>query len=321
MNVYRPMLAKSADAPFSSPDWLYEIKWDGIRAISYVVGDLSIRSRSGKELRSSFPEFEELRSLASNVVVDGEIVMMHDGKPDFQALMERLQQNTPRLISAPEKGEVATYVVFDILEKEGKSLTGLPLFQRKTILRSELKEGGHVVLSEYIQEKGEEYYAAATRIGLEGIMAKRKDSLYQPGVRSGDWLKIKEEKECDCVILGYTKGQGKREETLGALLLGLFDDGKLVYVGKVGTGFGDSELERLKALLSGLVESQPPLDVSIPEEMTWVRPEVVCRVGYQMVTKDLRLRMPRFHGVRTDKSPEECTVEQLASGTLRSYRE
>lgn len=319
MNLYKPMLAKSAQAPFSSPDWIYEIKWDGIRAISYVNNELSIRSRSDKEMRTTFPEFQELKSLARNVVIDGEVVMMRVGKPDFQALMERAQRNTPRNVPVLEKGESATYVVFDILERGGEAVIGLPLVERKRILRSELKEGSNVIISEYVEEKGEEYYAAAARIGLEGIMAKRKDSPYEPGVRSGNWLKIKEEKECDCVILGYTQGEGKRKETIGALLLGLYDNQKLIYVGKVGTGFAESELERLRGLFSGLVTNEQPVEVEIPEEITWIRPDMVCKVGYQMVTKDLRLRMPRYHGIRTDKSPRECMVEQLGMGTLESY--
>jgi DNA ligase D-like protein (predicted ligase)/DNA ligase D-like protein (predicted 3'-phosphoesterase) len=318
---YKPMLAKVASQPFSGETWIFEIKWDGFRAIAYVNNVLSLLSRNGKELKYNFSELEELRQLARNVVLDGEIVVMKEGKPDFQALLERGQATSPVEIEVQAKRSPVVYVVFDILEKDGVSLVDLPLTERKEILKKSIKEGKHVLLSDFVEEKGEAYYSVALEKGLEGIMAKKKDSVYEPGVRSGNWLKIKKLRSCDCVIFGYTKGTGARSETFGALLLGLYgDDGKPVYVGKVGTGFSQEMLKTLWERFQQLKASKAPFSVDIPDEVTWLKPALVCEVGYQVVTRDVRLRMPRFRGLREDKLPSECTLDQIMQGELREYR-
>jgi DNA ligase D-like protein (predicted ligase)/DNA ligase D-like protein (predicted 3'-phosphoesterase) len=318
---YKPMLAKVASQPFSGETWIFEIKWDGFRAIAYVNNVLSLLSRNGKELKYNFSELEELRQLARNVVLDGEIVVMKEGKPDFQALLERGQATSPVEIEVQAKRSPVVYVVFDILEKDGVSLVDLPLTERKEILKKSVKEGKHVLLSDFVEEKGEAYYSVALEKGLEGIMAKKKDSVYEPGVRSGNWLKIKKLRSCDCVIFGYTKGTGARSETFGALLLGLYgDDGKPVYVGKVGTGFSQEMLKTLWERFQQLKASKAPFSVDIPDEVTWLKPALVCEVGYQVVTRDVRLRMPRFRGLREDKLPSECTLDQIMQGELREYR-
>jgi DNA ligase D-like protein (predicted ligase)/DNA ligase D-like protein (predicted 3'-phosphoesterase) len=315
------MLAKVASQPFSGETWIFEIKWDGFRAIAYVNNVLSLLSRNGKELKYNFSELEELRQLARNVVLDGEIVVMKEGKPDFQALLERGQATSPVEIEVQAKRSPVVYVVFDILEKDGVSLVDLPLTERKEILKKSVKEGKHVLLSDFVEEKGEAYYSVALEKGLEGIMAKKKDSVYEPGVRSGNWLKIKKLRSCDCVIFGYTKGTGARSETFGALLLGLYgDDGKPVYVGKVGTGFSQEMLKTLWERFQQLKASKAPFSVDIPDEVTWLKPALVCEVGYQVVTRDVRLRMPRFRGLREDKLPSECTLDQIMQGELREYR-
>ena len=220
---YKPMLARLASTPFSNKDWIFEIKWDGFRTIAYVNEDLSLRSRNGKELKYNFPELEELKQLTQNVVLDGEITIVTEGKADFQAVLERGKANKPMDIQVQTRQTPAVYVVFDILEKDGTPLINLPLTERKKILKESVKEGKHVLLSDFVEEKGEAYYEAALEKGLEGIMAKKKDSPYEPGIRSGNWLKIKKLLTCDCVIFGYTKGTGARAETFGALILGLYD--------------------------------------------------------------------------------------------------
>jgi bifunctional non-homologous end joining protein LigD len=317
---YKPMLARLAPQPFSSEAWIFEIKWDGFRAIAYVNEQLSLKSRNGKELKYNFPELEELRQLTHNVVLDGEIVVMKEGKPDFQALLERGQATLPVEIELRSKRSPVVYVVFDILEKVAVPLVDLPLTERKEILKNSVKEGKHVLLSDFVYEKGEAYYRVALEKGLEGIMAKKKDSLYELGVRSGNWLKIKKLCSCDCVIFGYTKGSGARAETFGALLLGLYADEKPVYVGKVGTGFSQAVLEKLSERFQQLKTGKAPFSVDIPDEVTWLKPELVCEVGYQMVTHDVRLRMPRFLGLREDKLPSECTVDQIEQGKLQEYQ-
>lgn len=319
---YKPMLAKEATDPFYNGDWIFEIKWDGFRALAYVNEKVSLRSRNNKELIDNFPELQELKQLAENVVLDGEIIVIKHGKPDFQALQERGKAVGPSDIQAGLARSPAEYIVFDILEKDGKPLGDLPLAERKRILSKSLKEGDHVSLSDFIDAKGKDYYDAAMKKGLEGVIAKRKDSMYQSGLRSGDWLKIKKLRSCDCVIFGYTKGTGARAKTFGALILGLYDKNEPVFVGKVGTGFTDDILKELFKAFSELKTGEVAFRTGLHEEITWLKPKLVCEIYYQVVTNDRRLRMPRFRGLRKDKSPFECTLDQLysdESGKLNEY--
>ena len=311
-HIYRPMLARVAPKPFSDKDWIFEIKWDGFRAIAYVEEPYSLKSRNGKELKHNFPELEELNKLSGNVVVDGEIVVMREGKPDFQALLERGQVVSPNEIQRQAQRAPAIYVVFDILEKDGNPLTKLPLMERKKILKASLKEGKNVLLSDFIEEKGEVYYKLVLDKGLEGVMAKKKESYYEEGLRTGSWLKIKKLRTCDCIIFGYTKGADSREITFGALLLGLYDtDGKPVYVGKVGTGFTQEMLGILTDKFEKLKTDVAPFKPEVGDVVTWLEPKLVCEVIYQVVTHDIKLRMARFQRLREDKSPAECTLDQI----------
>ena len=316
---YKPMLAKEASKAFSNKGWIFEIKWDGFRALAYVNEKVSLRSRNNKELIDNFPELKELKQLTRNVVLDGELIIIKNGKADFQALQERGKAVKASEIQAHTARSPAEYIVFDILEKDGKPLTNLPLIERKKILQSSLQEGEHVTLSDFIEEKGEDYYKAALEKGIEGVIGKRKDSSYQPGFRSSDWLKIKKLQSCDCVIFGYTKGTGVRAKTFGALILGLFDKGNPVFVGKVGTGFSDELLENLSSTFKKLKTEKAPFRTGLPEEITWLKPKLVAEIIYQVVTKDSRLRMPRFRSLRKDKSPSECTLDQLFPRELTEY--
>jgi DNA ligase D-like protein (predicted ligase)/DNA ligase D-like protein (predicted 3'-phosphoesterase) len=314
-HIYRSMLARVAPKPFSDKDWIFEIKWDGFRAIAYVEEPYSLKSRNGKELKHNFPELEELNKLSGNVVVDGEIVVMREGKPDFQALLERGQVVSPNEIQRQAQRAPAIYVVFDILEKDGNPLTKLPLMERKKILKDSLKEGKNVLLSDFIEEKGEAYYQLALDKGLEGVMAKKKESYYEEGLRTGSWLKIKKLRTCDCIIFGYTKGADSREKTFGALLLGLYDkDGKPVYVGKVGTGFTQEMLGILTDKFEKLKTDVAPFKSEVGDVVTWLEPKLVCEVIYQVVTRDIKLRMARFQRLREDKSPAGCTLDQIIEG-------
>ncbi len=309
---YKPMLAKVAEQPFSDNDWIFEIKWDGFRAIAYINGDVSIKSRNQKELKQNFPELEQLTRLASNLVVDGEIVVMREGKPDFQTLLERGQAVSGREIERQAQRAPAVYIVFDVLEKDGKPLTHLPLMERKTILKESLTEGSNVLVSDFIEENGVGYYQLVLDKGLEGVVAKKKDSPYEEGLRTGAWLKIKKLHTCDCVIFGYTQGSGGREATFGALLLGLYDkEGKPVYVGKVGTGFTVQTIAVLMDKFEKIKTGVAPFNHEAGDVVEWLEPKLVCEVAYQVVTRDLRLRMPRFHHLREDKSPSECTLDQI----------
>ena len=336
---YTPMLAQSAPAPFNSDAWFFEIKWDGVRAIAYVSDTLSLKTRNDWELGGQFPELGELVTLAPGTVLDGEIVAMSSGRPDMQALLSRLQKGSGRVppsnVSVP-----VTYIVFDILEKDKKPLIDLPFLERREILKRSVTEGPHVILSAPVEGKGEDYYRAAIEKGLEGIMAKRKDSPYEPGQRTGAWLKVKALKTCDCVIAGYTQGKGGRSSTFGALILGLFENGdgnvsrkgdtaddtishsslpagsagrSLRYIGKVGTGFSDRDRETLMETFSSLRTTIPQLqETERNDRVVWLDPVLVGEVAYQEVTKERKLRIPRFIRIRSDKKPEECTTDQLA---------
>ena len=304
---YLPMLAGTAPAPFSDDNWLFEIKWDGVRAIAAIGKTVSLRSRNDTELAGQFPELGELTTLAPGTVLDGEIVVMSGGKPDMQALMPRLQESAFRAGAAP-----VTYIVFDILRRGDEDLTTLPLTTRRKILLSAVREGPHVIISAPVVGRGEDYYRAAVARGLEGVMAKRKDSPYEPGVRSRAWLKIRPDKRCDCVIAGYTPGQGGRGPAFGALLLGLYEHGKLVPVGKVGTGFSDRLLAELMAKFAPLVTEEPQLPAT-RGRVVWLEPVLVCEVRYMEVTHDRKLRIPRFLRIRSDKTASACTADQLAA--------
>jgi len=317
---YKPMLAQLAKTPFNSKEWIFEVKWDGIRAISYINNELSIRSRNQKELKDNFPELNELKDLAKDVVLDGEIVVMNDGKADFQALLERSRSTTISNIEYLAKKSPATYVVFDILEKQRTPLTNLPLIERKKMLADSVKEGKHAVLSVFVEDVGKEYYEAAVKRGVEGIVAKRKDSSYESGIRSHNWLKIKKNLSCECVIFGFTAGEGIRKETFGALILGLYNKGEPIYVGKVGTGFSQAGVTELRNMFRKLETNEETLQgVDVDEKITWLKPQIVCEVLYQTLTKDGKLRMPRFNRLRTDKSPLECTMDQVRSNNLQEY--
>jgi DNA ligase D-like protein (predicted ligase)/DNA ligase D-like protein (predicted 3'-phosphoesterase) len=316
------MLARTAEAPFSSPDWIFEVKWDGIRAIAYTGGTFSLLSRNGKEMADRFPELREIADLAPGCVLDGEIVLLREGRNDMQALLTRFQEADRRQIEADSLRLPVTYVAFDILEADGAPLIRLPLEERRRILAERVKEGKYLVRSVAVKGDGERYYAEAVSRGLEGVMAKRFGSPYEPGVRSDSWLKVKTVRTCDCVVFGYTKGEGARSGTFGALVIGLCDQGKGVYIGRVGTGFDREDLEGILAALAPLRSGVPTLAGAEKGEITWTRPGMVIEVAYHSVTRDGRLRMPRFLRIRTDKEPGDCTPDQLGPGrNLLSYRE
>jgi DNA ligase D-like protein (predicted ligase) len=311
MKEYSPMLARDAEAPFTSPDWIFEVKWDGVRAISYNRGKPSIKSRNGNELIDKFPELEELKTLTQHTVLDGEIIIITEGRTQFQKLLQRLQANSDKTIQQLARTHPATYIVFDLLEKDGENLTTKPLIWRKKILEDSVKDGEYVIKADYVEEKGEDYYNAALSQGLEGVVAKRKDSRYHQG-RSKAWLKIKRVKTCDCVILGYTERKGSRTRTFGSLLLGLYKDEGIVYIGRAGTGFTENDLTSLKQMFKEIESKEATnANAEIPTRARWIEPLLVCQIGYHSVTKGGRLRMARYMGLRRDKEPRECTTEQL----------
>jgi DNA ligase D-like protein (predicted 3'-phosphoesterase) len=191
MKTYKPMLAHTRETPFSSEGWIFEIRWNGIRTITYTYPELTLRNTKQENLTSNFPEFWELAKQGLNVVLDGEIVIMQHGKVDFETLNKRAQPTSPEEIKRMARRFPATYVVFDILEKDSKSLVEEPLIRRKAILQKTLKKSKHVIISIFADGEGEAYFEAALKEGFDGIVAKRKSSKYKSGGTSVDWIEVK----------------------------------------------------------------------------------------------------------------------------------
>ena len=303
-------LAKLADKPFSDPNWLFEIKWDGIRTVAFVEnGDVRLFSRSKRDVTTEFPEFQDLAKhlRAGTAILDGEIVTLDEnGRSDFQKLQNRFGVSKPsqKLIS-----EVPlTYYFFDVLYCNGFDVRKTPLLQRKELLRQILRSDERVRYSEHQLEKGKELYAAAERQGLEGIVGKQIESPYT-GNRTSFWLKFKIVNELDAIIVGWTAPRRTRQY-FGALVLGLYDEKKeLQFIGSVGTGFDQKTQKDLLAKLEKLRVARSPLrnPPKLREHVEWVRPAMVARIKFANWTDDNHLRAPVFLGIRKDRTPEECT--------------
>jgi len=304
-------LAQLSEKPFSDPSWLFEIKWDGERALSFLRdGHVELRARSGRNITSEYPELKEIikQLNARQAIVDGEIVVLDkDGRSDFMRIQSRFGVSNPPL-SLQQKSPV-TYYAFDLLYCDGYDLRGVALEKRKTLLRELLRTSDTVRYSDHVVEKGSELFEVAKERRLEGIIAKRRDSRYV-AKRSPLWLKFKIIHDLDVVIGGWTAPRNTREH-FGALLMGLYDGNKLKYVGSVGTGFDREMLQRARKMLLKLASSDCPFDTrpKVKEAMRWIKPELVARVKYGQWTTDLKLRQPVFLGFQEDRDPKECTIE------------
>lgn len=313
----KPMLATLVDKPFDTAGWSYEIKWDGYRALTFVkAGEVDIRSRNDKSFNEKFyPIYEELRHWNIQAIVDGEIVVLNDkGAANFGALQNWRSEADGTLI----------YYVFDMLWYDGQDLTQLPLTERRALLQAHLPESDTIRLSGSFSATGTELYAMAGRMGLEGIMAKKNDSIYTPGDRSRDWLKIKTNKRQEVVIGGYTKNEGSGK-LFSSLLVGVFENGKLQYTGKIGTGFNNRMQEDMMQQFKQLVTKHSPFtvvpDINKPSRFrpnppmataTWLKPVLVCEVSYTELTSDGVMRHPSFEGMRVDKPANDVLLETEA---------
>jgi len=305
-------LAVLADKPFSDPDWLYEIKWDGERALAFIRdGETELRSRSARNITGEYPELRALakRVNARKAILDGEIVVLDEsGRSEFARLQSRFGVVNPPL-SLQEKVPV-TYYLFDLLYADGYDLRGVPLDQRKEALRRILIPSERVRFSDHQLAQGLELLEAAKKQGLEGIVAKRRDSVYS-GKRTPQWMKFKIVRDTDVVIGGWTAPRKSREH-FGALLMGLYDEkDRLEYVGSVGTGFTQDSLDRIYKTLSPLRVDQSPFRIApkLKEKITWVKPSLVARVKYANWTTDKKLRAPVFQDFLEDREPEDCRLE------------
>ncbi|HEU5364771.1 MAG TPA: DNA ligase D [Hanamia sp.] len=310
-----PMLATLVDEAFDEPGWIYEVKWDGYRAIALIKKDeTELSSRNSKSFNDKFyPIYEELKTWKKDAVIDGEIVSVNEkGMADFSSLQNWRSEADGTLI----------YYVFDILWYDGKDTTQLPLTERKEILKSILPESSNIKLSESFQTNGLEFFKLAQEMNLEGIMAKKSGSLYTQGLRSKDWLKIKTEKRQEVVIGGFTKNEGTNKK-FSSLLVGVFTDNHLIYTGKIGTGFTDKVQKEMMEKFEPLIIPDSPFanepDVNQPSRFrpnppkaiaVWLKPELICEVSYREMTNDGVMRHPSFRGLREDKNPGEVVLEK-----------
>jgi bifunctional non-homologous end joining protein LigD len=314
-----PMLPSLAERAFSNPNWLFEPKLDGYRVIATVEGhDVRLSSRRGLDCSNEYPWLLDAlrRQPYTDVIFDGEIVAIDEqGRPSFQLLQNRYGEPRPTLL----------YYAFDVLYRDGFDLRAVPLEQRKELLRNSLMPSGRVRVVETFAEDGLGLFEAVRSTGIEGIVAKRRDSRYESGRRSDSWLKIKATQSDEFVIGGYTVGSGSRGNTFGSLIVGYYKDGdsKLTYVGHVGSGFDERTLNAVYERLQELRTDECPFESEVPKygmwrrpgkaegPITWVKPDLVAQVKYAERTSDGILRAPVFLGIREDKAARDVTDLQV----------
>ncbi len=313
-----PMLARPGALPADDERWAYEIKWDGVRAIAYSrPGELRLQSRNLNDITDKYPEIARIdRALGSHTaVLDGEIVAFDAaGRPSFSLLQRRMQLSSRAQAQRAMKDTRVTYVVFDLLWLDGHSLMDLPYDERRERLASLGLSGEAWQTPEHVVGDGAALLAASVEQDLEGIVAKRLDSPYRPGLRSADWLKIKTAGRQEFVVGGWLPGQGKRTRRIGALLLGVHDpDGSLRYVGRVGSGFSEVELDRLATLLEPLRRAETPFATGErpPRGSVFTEPALMAEVQFTEWTHGASLRHPVYKGLRTDKTPEGVVRERV----------
>ena len=296
----RPMLIGTEGQPFDSDEYIYELKLDGERCIAYLDRDKTILKNKRNILM--LPKVPELAEIHKNVnvrcILDGELAVIKDGRPDFFEIQKRSMMSNPVKIDMAAKKYPACFTAFDILYYENRQVTDLPLTERKELLqKAVISENGRFAVSRFIEKNGIQFYALAEQQELEGIVAKRKDSKYYFDKRTKDWIKIKYLQDDDFVVLGYVPKEN-------SIILGQYSNGQLVYKGHVTLGVGGEPFRRIKTLN----KTDCPFS-EIPkgnENAVWVTPELVCTVKYMMKTESGGMRQPVFKGLREDKSPEEC---------------
>jgi bifunctional non-homologous end joining protein LigD len=314
-----PMLAKPGKLPENYDDYGFEIKWDGLRAIAYIAaGGITVQSRNRKEITAQYPELAALAAALGRrrVVLDGEIVALgEDGRPSFASLQHRMGRKS---VAAIEKLAVTipvSYMIFDVMYLDGDMLLEQPYRHRREVLRSLELEGQWWRTPLSRAGEGPAMIAASKGVGLEGVVAKRLDSRYEAGKRSGAWIKIKNQHRQELVIAGWIPGGGRRSGKVGAILTGYYDVSadeatqrgwpqRLVFAGKVGTGFSDLTLDRLREAFAALHSSTSPFAEEPPyKDAVYIEPSLVGEFEFTEWTQHHTLRHPSFKGLRTDKEP------------------
>ena len=320
-STIHPMLATLVDKAFDSPDWLFEIKWDGYRAVAFLDGGKArLVSRNQNDMTAQYPELRDLPEYvrARTAILDGEIVALDDaGRPSFSLMQQRTGiSGSGRRIKRTDTAVPIAYYVFDLLYLDGYDLTRLDLEKRKQLLSGIIVGSGLLRYSDHHLEEGIALYEAAKQQGLEGIVAKRRNSSYEQK-RSREWLKMKITRRQECVIGGYTDPRGSREH-FGSIVLGLYDEkGRLLHVGQAGSGFTEKTHEDMWRLLQKLKTDKNPFanKVESTRGVHWVKPELVAEIKFTEWTHEteeggVKMRAPVYQGLREDKSPKECVFER-----------
>ncbi|HLT08594.1 MAG TPA: DNA ligase D [Cyclobacteriaceae bacterium] len=302
--MVRPMLATRTHSVFSKPGWIYELKWDGYRLLANVYqGKVNIYSRNGISYNLKFQKIcRELQDIPHDAILDGEVVVVNEeGIPEFQKL-QNYHEDT--------EGELR-YYVFDLLYLNGHDITHLPLLERKSLIEDVIAGLDHVYYCDHLESMGNTFYDQAVAAGMEGIMAKKADSTYTPGIRTENWLKIRSTESQEVLICGYTESEG---HLFGSLILGLFRDGQLTYAGNCGSGFNDALQRELLEAFQPYVREKSPFDKKINlkgRKPTWLEPELICEVKFSEWTSSGSMRHPVFKGMRQDKIPQEIQPEKV----------
>ena len=317
------LLAQASELPRHDERYGFEVKWDGVRAICFVQGGrIRLQGRKQVDCTAQYPELRTLGEEmgAQEAVLDGEVVALDgEGRPSFQQLQYRMNLTRESDVRRRMREIPVTYMIFDLLYLDGHSTMGLAYSDRRRLLEALELSGPHWRTPAYHAGDGEAMLAASRQQGLEGVVAKRLDSAYLPGKRSTAWLKVKNQLSQEFVIGGWTPGEGNREGTLGALLVGYYEEREgsepeLRFAGRVGTGFSDAFLRTLQAKLEGIEQQACPFvnTATIPKGSRFARPELVGEVEFTEWTRDGTLRHPSFKGLRDDKAPRDVTREYIA---------
>lgn len=313
----QPMLASPSDHAPEGSNWVYEIKWDGVRAICYIEdGKLRLLSRNGNSFDRQYPELSVVphHVAAETAILDAEIAVLDEqGRSRFGLIQSRIHQTNANEVAHLSRKAPVKMFVFDVLYWDGYDLRNVPLIDRKKALAALVAPGDRIQVSDHFQVKGEEILEAARQMGLEGVIAKEASSRYE-SKRTRSWLKLKVTGQQEFVICGYTHGE---RTTFSSLVLGIYEDNKLQYVGCVGTGFDDKTLNAIYRRLKPLETTRNPFGkkIDVIRKVTWVEPKLLCEVRFSEWTSDLRLRAPVFLGLRDDKEPEDVVREAIADET------
>jgi bifunctional non-homologous end joining protein LigD len=318
-----PMLARLGDLPRDDERWAYEIKWDGVRAIAHSEpGRLRFLSRNLHEITERYPELSRLNRALSHhrAILDGEVVALDaEGRPSFGALQRRMHLTSESAVRRLAREAPVTYVIFDLLWLDGHSLMDSPYEERRARLAELDLDGERWRTPEHVVGHGAQVLAASAAQGLEGVVAKRLDSPYEPGRRSACWVKVKNTERQEVVVGGWLPGEGRRRERIGALLVGVRENGHLRYAGRVGTGFTEAELDRLGKLLRPLEREDSPFDApgppTPPRGAVWVEPRHVAEVEFREWTQGHQLRAPSYKGLRDDK-PADLVIREEKARTV-----